>query len=380
MWRRVNRLESVRPMVRIDEVCWEQFGDEVWGKATDPFLRSVETGLRQTLYQWRHMPADMVVDDCLWCPVAVSDSGYGLLEQSVTPRDVAKGARDFQPLIRSEADAEKILPPTVRADWEETGRRFERMQEVFGGILPVRRRGITSTWFAPWDRLTTFYGIEELYQDMIDRPRVVHAAISRMTDAMLRLYEQYERMGLLALNNGNVRVGSGGPGFTDELPQADFDRRRVRMIDMWGNSTAQIFSEVSPAMHEEFALRYELRILERFGLNCYGCCEPLHKKIGILRRIPRLRKISMSPFVNIAEGAAGIGQDFVYSAKPNPAVLAGQAWSEAVARKNLRDILDGTRGLHVEIILKDIHTVRDEPRRLHEWSRVAMEMAEEYAA
>jgi hypothetical protein len=197
-----------------------------------------------------------------------------------------------------------------------------------------------------------------------------------MVDAMLHKYEQYEALGVLELNNGNNRVGSGGLGITDELPQAGFDPARVRMIDMWGNSAPQIFSEVSPEMHWEFALKHELRILERFGLNCYGCCEPYHKKIDLVRRIPRLRRISMSPFVNVREGAEAIAGDFIYSAKPNPAVLAANTWDPAPARADLREILDATRGTPVEIILKDIHTVRGEPRRLCEWARMAMEMVE----
>ena len=41
------------------------------------------------------------------------------------------------------------------------------------------------------------------------------------------------------------------------------------------------------------------------------------------------------------------------------------------------EILDKTRGLHVEIILKDIHTLRGEPYRLWEWAQVAMELAQE---
>ena len=44
---------------------------------------------------------------------------------------------------------------------------------------------------------------------------------------------------------------------------------------MWGCSNAQIFSEVSPKMHWEFALEHDLRWLRRWGLNYYGCCEPL---------------------------------------------------------------------------------------------------------
>lgn len=35
-------------------------------------------------------------------------------------------------------------------------------------------------------------------------------------------------------------------------------------------------------------------LLARWGLNYYGCCEPLDHKVHILRRIPRLRKISMN--------------------------------------------------------------------------------------
>jgi hypothetical protein len=209
---------------------------------------------------------------------------------------------------------------------------------------------------------------------MIDRPELVRMSIARMVDVMLGRFEQYERMGLLSLNNANYRVGSGGLGFTDELPQPDFDGKRVRMIDMWGNSTPQIFSCVSPEMHWEFALKYEMRILDRFGLNCYGCCEPLHHKVDILRRVPRLRRISMSPFVNIEQGAAAIGQDFIYSAKPNPAVLASNSWRPDLARRDLAELLEKTRGLHLEIILKDIHTTRGEPKRLWDWAKMAMEM------
>ena len=380
MWRKLNRLESARPMVWINEVCWEQMGPDVACRIEDRFLRGVEGHFRRTLYQWRHFPADMVVDDCFFCPVAFHDTGYGLEGRAVRPEDVYKGAVDYVSVIREPADVERIQMPRVRLDPEESARRLSLLDDIFGDLLVVRRRGVSGTWFSPWDALIQWYGIEELYSDMCDRPELVHLAIGRMTDAMVARYEQYERLGLLSLNNCNLRVGAGGLGFTDELPADDFDGERVRMKDMWGNSAAQIFSGVSPAMHEEFALRYELRFLRRFGLNCYGCCEPLHRKVGILRQIPRLRRISMSPFVDVAEGAEAIGGDYIYSAKPNPAVLAAETWNADRARQYLREILQATRGLHVELIMKDIHTVRDEPQRLSEWSRLAVEMAEECAA
>jgi hypothetical protein len=205
-------------------------------------------------------------------------------------------------------------------------------------------------------------------------------AMDRLLQAHLCRLEQYEKLGLLALNNNNTRVGSGGYGYTRSLPQPDFDGQHVRPLDLWGCATAQIFSEVSPRMHEEFALRYEIRWLERFGLNYYGCCEPLHKKVDILRQIPRLRKISMSPRADIAEGAARIGRDYVISHKPNPAIVAGDTWSREAAAAELKAALERAKGCAVEVILKDISTVRYDPRRLWEWAEMAAEVTAEFAA
>ena len=52
----------------------------------------------------------------------------------------------------------------------------------------------------------------------------------------------------------------------------------VRTRDMWGFGESQETVGVSPAMFGEFIFPYQLPLLERFGLNCYGCCEPLDKR------------------------------------------------------------------------------------------------------
>jgi hypothetical protein len=122
-----------------------------------------------------------------------------------------------------------------------------------------------------------------------------------------------------------------------------------------------------------------MRWLERWGLTYYGCCEPLDIKMGLMRRIPNLRKISMSPWVNTERAVKEVGADYVFSRKPTPAVLAEDTWRPEQAREQLSGFLAQARGCRIELIMKDISTVRYQPHRLWEWERIAMELAQEYA-
>jgi hypothetical protein len=99
----------------------------------------------------------------------------------------------------------------------------------------------------------------------------------------------------------------------------------------------------------------------------------------VLRRIPNLRRVSMSPWTNPERGAAELRDEYVYSCKPTPALLAEERWRPDAARAYLRGILEKTRGCRLEIIMKDISTLRYEPQRLWEWERMAMELADEFA-
>lgn len=382
MWRRMNQLKPVKPMVWINEIPWHEMdvNGELEIQSTHPFARRLEGGLRRTIYQWEHMPGDMVVERKIYSPIAIRDTGFGIREVSDVVRIDARGvaSRRFHPQIRSEKDLERIKMPVITHDVEASERNYQMMVDIFGDILEVEKGGVAGMWFAPWDQLVTWWGVEQVFMDLLLRPELVHAAVDRLVNAHLSRLDQLERLNLLALNNRNVRIGSGGYGYTDELPQEDFDPNHVRAIDLWGCATAQIFSGVSPQMHEEFALKYERRWLERFGLTYYGCCEPLHHKVGILKNIPNLRKISMSPWADLEVAVEEIGDRYVISYKPNPAVLAVDEWNPEYARKELRRALERTVGCAVEVIMKDISTVRYEPQRLWEWARIAAEETERF--
>jgi hypothetical protein len=115
-------------------------------------------------------------------------------------------------------------------------------------------------------------------------------------------------------------------------------------------------------MHWDFALKHEMRWLERWRLTYYGCCEPLDVKMSILREIPNLRKISVSPWVNSERAVEEIGTDYVVSRKPTPAWLAEDVWRPETARADLVQFLEVAKGCHVEVIMKDVSTVRYEPK------------------
>jgi hypothetical protein len=282
-------------------------------------------------------------------------------------------SRHFHVQIKEPDDLRIIRDPVVTHDEARTELVFQTMRRIFADVIEVRKTGRKHFWFTPWDYLIRAWGVQEAMIDLVDRPEMVNAFVSRYVEASLRGLEQYERLNLLALGSNNTRVGSGGYGYTRQLPAPGRDPAHVLAADMWGCSNAQIFSEVSPEMHWEFALRHDMPWLERWGLNYYGCCEPLDGKLEILRRIPRLRKVSMSPWVRLERAARAVGTDLVFSRKPNPAILAEHEWRPEGARAELAQALEATRGLAVEVIMKDISTVRYQPRRLWEWERIAME-------
>ncbi len=382
LWRRLNQLETTRPLVWINEIPWHEMDTdgELTLHTTEPWAQEAERGMRRLLYQWRHMPGDMVVSDYWPCPLVIHSTGFGITEDVDVVRTDEQSdivSRRFHRQISGPEDIAKIKTPQVTCDWEASEARYQKLCAAIGDILPVKKVGKKGLWFAPWDNLIRWWGLEEAMMDLVLRPQLVHEAISRLVEACLAELEQLEELNLLSRNDDNTRVGSGAYGYTDELPGDDFDPLHVRPHNMWGCATAQIFAAVSPEMHYEFALQYEMRWLERWGLTYYGCCEPLDTKMHILRQIPNLRKVSMSPWVDVARAADEVGQDYVLSLKPNPAALAEDTWRPALVREQLRDALEKTRGCHVEIVLKDISTVRYQPQRLWEWEKIAMELVRE---
>ncbi|HOV94608.1 MAG TPA: hypothetical protein PLT87_06995 [Spirochaetales bacterium] len=381
LWRKLNDLEPERPMVWINEIPWHEMNvnDELTLQCQDPWARDLETKLRRAIYQWKHMPADMVINPWIECPLAIHSTDFGIVEDVEIARTDPNNdiySRHFNIQIREPEDIEKIHLPKVTHYEKTTEVTFETMKELFSDVIEVRKVGQTHIWFTPWDYLIRWWGIEEAMIDLVMRPEMVHDAVDRMVDAWMVELDQFEEQNLLSLDCNNTRIGSGGYGYVSDLPGEDFNPERVKPKNMWGCSNAQIFSSVSPEMHWEFAIQHDMRWLSRWGLVYYGCCEPLDKKIDILRRIPNLRKISVSPWNNLPLILSEIGSNYVASIKPNPACFLDSNWEPEVVYKELQDKVQcaASNKTPAEIIMKDISTVQYHPERLWQWSDLVMKV------
>jgi hypothetical protein len=289
-------------------------------------------------------------------------------------------SRHFNIQIRDWPDLEKIQMPRITHVAAATEDRFNVMSGICAGFMPVRKVGQTHIWFTPWDYLIRWWGVAEAMLDLHDRPGLVNAAVERMVRAWNTELDQFVAQNLLSADANNTRIGSGGYGYTRSLPNPGGGVIGVQPRQMWGCSNAQIFSDVSPEMHWEFALKHDLPWLSLWGLIYYGCCEPLDFKLDLLRRIPNLRKISMNYRIKLNRAVQNVADKYVFSYKPNPAVFAGDNWHPEEARRELTTVLERARGCHVEIIMKDISTVRYQPQRLWEWAAIAIDVAQRYAS
>ncbi len=341
--QRIGDHKKTRPCVSICQEPWSELNQngELDLRCTDEFCREIELGMRRNLYKWHHHPGDMTMSAVSVQRYCINDSGFGLEEVIDTDPGDCVMSRHFDVQIKDEADIAKIKVPVVTHDERRTEECYQKRCEIFDGILAVRKSARGGFWFAPWDQLIQWTGIQEALMDLAMRPGYVHKLIGHLIDCWIKRLDQYEEQGLLA----------------------------APAKDMLVNGAAQIFSEVSPAMHREFALQHEARFLSRFGRVHYGCCEPLHAKVDIcVECLPNLYAITMSPWVNFREAVNNVRDRFIFVWKPNPSFLAHEQWAPDLVRADIREKLTMAveGGCFVQILLADISTVRNEPWRLTE--------------
>jgi hypothetical protein len=372
LWTAHNDLKTAEPLVFIDpENGWNEIIDAKNLVSEDPLARVWEMALLKQMFWACNMKDDKVIEPFFDVPYSYSDGGWGL------PLGKHGGENGgsyiiIQALKNYETDFEKLHYPRITIDQEESERVMYLAREIFDGILVVRRK---NTWWWTLGMCLDFVnlrGMEDFMCDMVAEPENFHMVMNFLCEGKLKMLDFLEQNGFLALNTEGTYVGSGGFGFTEELPRSGFDGH-VTTMDMWGFVDSQETVSVGPERYAEFILPYHKRIAERFGLNCYGCCEGYDPRWKYVKTLPRLRRVSVSPWADWSTVPENLGVNYIASVKPSPTPLAMPQMNEDIVRRDCRNAVTQTKGGICEFIMKDNNTLGGNPRNATRWVEIMRE-------
>ncbi|MBE3065041.1 MAG: hypothetical protein IMZ69_08495 [Spirochaetes bacterium] len=383
LWYAHNDLRSKQPLLLVDpENGWNEIVTPGSLKCEGPLARRWEMVLRKELFWGQSIQDDKPIEALFEVGYTYTDTEWGIEE---TYHGGSSGqSYAWEGGIKGPEDVARIGTPRIEVDYRTTLETLALAADVFSGLLRVRLRAVW--WWSlgmTWD-LARLVGLEKMLYLLYDNPGMVHRIMARLRDGYRAKLDWLEENGLLSLNNDHSYVGSGGIGYTRELPRGPTHDavpgaapdQGVRTTDMWCLTESQETLGISPDQFEEFVFPYQLPLQERFGLNCYGCCEPLDARWHIVRKTPRLRRVSVSPWADQAKMAGFLQDKYVYSRKAPPQLLALPRVDEDAVRADIRATLEATRGCILEILMKDNHTLGGNPDNLVQWVRIAREEIE----
>ncbi len=384
LWRALNSGKMQRPMVCMDQLPTNEIMcKDLTAVISDPFWRSIEEGLRFNIYKWEHFPVDMVLEPYISVPISTTCSGYGVtLDVDVRgEKDSTAKGMYFNSVIESEEDVEKIKDMEIVYDKSLTKEHEDEAKIIFKDTAPILMRNHIGShlnygfYLGLWDVLSEYMGVENSYINVLTEPEFVHAAMKRMTESTISAIEKGNELKIHDIATTYCHCSH---IFTDEL-MPDFNPAHESVSqNTWAFGLAQIFTGISPEMFEEFEFPYVEKLSKYFGMLYYGCCDRLDDRLEIVKRLKNVKKISCSPWSDRKSFAEKIGTEIVMSNKPSPAFLATDSFDKEAVRKDLQLSYDLAKAnnANLEYILKDISTVRKDPKRLTEWAEIAMEVAQ----
>ena len=368
-WTALNDLQHEGPPLLLvqPEGAWKEITATWPVECESQRARSWEVALRQIIYQHDVIRDDAPFDPAFTVryPVSVSDFGIPFQQSQSEQRG---GAYHDEPVLENlDGDLDKLHFRTITVDRVAAARDIECAEKTIGDLLTVRTRPVY--WWTcglTWTAIRLL-GLENLMLAMYDNPEGLHRLMKFLSAEMLNFITYFEREGLLGYNNGGVGIGSGNLGYTRQLPSPESPvAGPVQLRHLWGFGESQETVGVAPDMFGEFIFPYQLPLLERFGLNYYGCCEASEGRWKYIRQIPNLRCLSVAPWSDQACCAELFGRKYVYCRKPKPTPVC-MGFNEAEIRLEFQETLRHAGALNTVMVLKDTHTVENDPQRFARW-------------
>ena len=382
-WTRLNALDrDVPPQVlgHLWPLAWDEVLPDSQLECTAPMAQRYERELRRTIWTAENLDSDNVVEPVIAYPVAFRLDNYGGLEVERRYADGhGDGAAEFVPVIVEKSDIEKLGDPVLEVDHDTIARNREQASEVFSPYLTAVKQPYS---FAAkvTDEFSWLRGLANTYTDIMEDPQWVHEALERIAANFRKRFQLMEDAGIWGVPHKSDPLGSAGLRFAADLPDwrtaDDPTTFAPKLSESWGFTCAEIFTCVSPAMHDEFGFEYDRQLMGQFRYINVGCCETLDKKVQQARSLPNVRKVSVSEWCDVAEAAENMGPDFVYSYRAAGLHFAQEPWNRDAAKEEISAVLEAARGCPVEIVLNIGGTLGkgDAGRELVEWCQMVREL------
>ncbi len=276
-----------------------------------------------------------------------------------------------------ESDFELFCNGSFSVDMEGTKQWCEFADSVFGDILPSRitQSSLTGAITNP---LVLRIGMENYYMSMYDAPEILHKIMDTATTFYERYYDYLEQNGLLFPTNGCDMVCQESFAFTEELPT---EGPIMSTKQVWGFLESQETTAVSPETYGEFVYPYLDRLVKRYGLLSYGCCERVDAIWeDYISKWDNLRKLSVSPFNN--ESLVGEylrGSRVVYYSKPRAEYVTNRGpLDEDAIRRCFRKIAEAASGCMLEVAQREVGTIFGDYERGRRYVELAKETIATY--
>ncbi|MBQ9854739.1 MAG: hypothetical protein IJO53_00990 [Clostridia bacterium] len=293
---------------------------------------------------------------------------------SVDPK--AKGFH-IEPVIEDlESDFEKLKGGCFSVDREDTDAKIAFADEMFGDILPVKMT-MGSLTGAITNPLVQLMGMENYYLAMYDTPDALHALMDMATKLFEDFYDFLEKERLLLPTHDFSYVAQESFAFNSELPRDKAETTR----DVWGFLESQETTAVSKEMFGEFVFPYQDRLVRRYGLLSYGCCERVDAIWpDYLSKWKNLRKLSVSPFNNeMLVGEYLRGSNVVYYSKPRAEYVTNPGpMDENALRKSFKNVCEAASGCLFEVAQREVGTIFGDYARGKRYVEILKECIDRY--
>ncbi len=376
LWRQHNSLKPTRPLIYVRAFGWHEMPESEC-RCEDPFFRQHENTLRNKIF-WYSLDDDSIFEPWVNLSATCKCTGWGVPRVVHQPDQDHGAFKEEHPIQDYDKDLAKLRMAYHEIDEEATAENLARLQDAIGDIITINldRCSAYRMWAGDVSTIIgSLRGIEPIMYDMMDQPEKLHKLLAFVRDGILRAHDQAEAAGDWGLH---AHENQAMP-YAEELEDPAPNKSGIKRKHLWGYAASQEFTLISPEMQDEFLLQYQLPILKKFALTAYGCCEDLTRKIDMLRQIPNLRRIAVSPFADPEKCAQQIGGDYVLSYRPNPSKTVSSGFNPAMITSELRQnlLIFKANGCQPDITLKDVESVENDPHRVREWVRIARRVIEE---